>query len=75
MLTDFRKLPQDHPYVVAEFAGIESQLNHEIEAVAGASFWDLIKETFVPIENRRRFMLMFLCHLFGQWSGANAITQ
>ncbi|KAF5681226.1 quinate transporter [Fusarium heterosporum] len=74
-LCRFRGLPEDHPYVQSEFEGIESQLNHEIEIVAGANTWDLIKETFTDLSNRRRFTLMFACHVFGQWSGANAITQ
>jgi hypothetical protein len=75
VLCRFRKLPADHPYVQSEFQGIEAQLNHEIELVAGASVFDLVKETFASAPNRRRFVLMFLCHVFGQWSGANAITQ
>lgn len=74
-LSRFRNLPEDHPYVQGEFQGVEAQLNHEIEIVAGASVFDLIKETFADVSNRRRFMLMFACHVFGQWSGANAITQ
>lgn len=75
VLSGLRRLPEDHPYVQEEFAGIEWQLNAEIEAVSGASVWDLAMETFTVTENRRRFVLMFLCHMFGQWSGANAITQ
>ncbi|KAM0348469.1 hypothetical protein ACHAO7_010539 [Fusarium culmorum] len=75
ILSRFRGLPEDHPYVQAEFQGIESQLNHEIEIVAGANTWDLVKETFADLSNRRRFTLMFACHVFGQFSGANAITQ
>lgn len=67
VLSGLRKLPDDHPYVQEEFAGIEWQLNAEIEAVSGATVWDLTKETFTITENRRRFMLMFLCHLFSQW--------
>jgi hypothetical protein len=74
-LCRFRNLPEDHPYVQAEFQGIEAQLNHEIEVVSGASTFDLFKETFTDVLNRRRFFLMFACHVFGQWSGANAITQ
>ncbi|KAF5003946.1 hypothetical protein FDECE_9535 [Fusarium decemcellulare] len=74
-LSRFRQLPEDHPYVQAEFQGIEAQLDHEIEIVSGANTFDLIKETFTDISNRRRFILMFACHVFGQWSGANAITQ
>lgn len=75
VLCDFRGLPAEHPYVQEEFHGIEHQLNAKIEAVAGATVWDLLKETFTVTEYRRRFVLMFMCHLFGQWSGANAITQ
>ncbi|OAL51469.1 general substrate transporter [Pyrenochaeta sp. DS3sAY3a] len=75
VLCQFRGLAADHPYVQEEFNGIENQLNAEIEAVAGAGVLDLLKETFTVTEYRRRFVLMFLCHLFGQWSGANAITQ
>jgi hypothetical protein len=75
VLCEMRRLPEDHPYITDEFAGIQMQLNHEIEAVAGASTWDLLKETFTVTEYRRRFVLMFCCHLFSQWSGANAITQ
>lgn len=75
VLCGLRRLPESHPYIQEEFAGIEWQLNAEIEAVSGASVWDLFKETFMVTENRRRFTLMFCCHLFGQWSGANAITQ
>ncbi|KAF3043808.1 hypothetical protein E8E12_010463 [Didymella heteroderae] len=75
VLCKLRGLPADHEYVKEEFAGVQRQLDHEIEAVGGASTWDLLKETFTVTENRRRFALMFLCHLFGQWSGANAITQ
>lgn len=63
------------PYLKEEFQGIENQINEEIEIVAGSSSWDLLKETFTDVTNRRRFVLMFMCHLFSQWSGANAITQ
>lgn len=75
MLAGLRGLPEHHQYVQAEFRGTEQQLNHEMEAVAGASQLDLLKETFSNLENRRRFVLMFMAHLFAQWSGANAITQ
>lgn len=75
LLSRLRNLPETHPYLVEELAGIEAQINHEIESVAGSGVFDLAKETFVDVKNRRRFVLMFLCNLFSQWSGANAITQ
>jgi MFS family permease len=74
-LTRLRGLPYDHPYVSKELWAIEAQISHEVEVVAGASQWSLLKETFSTAQNRRRFYLMFLAHTFGQWSGANAITQ
>lgn len=75
VLAGLRGLPEHHHYVQAEFHGTAQQLNHELEAVAGASQLDLLRETFGTPENRRRFVLMFMAHLFAQWSGANAITQ
>ncbi|KAK2040106.1 general substrate transporter [Colletotrichum somersetense] len=75
VLCRFRNLPEDHPYVREEFQAMEAQLLHEMEIVAGASILDLAKETWTDMPNRRRFVLMFLAHLFSQWSGANAITQ
>ncbi|KAH8645927.1 MFS quinate transporter [Tricladium varicosporioides] len=74
-LAHLRKLPVEHPVVVAELAGMDMQLMHEMESVAGSTQWDLLKETFIPVENRRRFFLIFMATLFSQWSGANAITQ
>lgn len=74
-LARFRGLPADHPYVQDEFRGMELQLEHELTVVAGASTWDLVRETLGDVTNRRRFVLMFMAHLFAQWSGANAITQ
>lgn len=74
-LVRLRKLPADHPVMVAEISAIELQLLHESEIVANTSQWSLLKETFAVVENRRRFWLMFGAHTFGQWSGANAITQ
>lgn len=75
ILASIRRLPEDHPYLKEELAGIEAQINHGIESVARSNVLDLLKETFIDIRNRRRFVLMFLCNLFSQWSGANAITQ
>lgn len=74
-LTRLRHLPEDHPYVREELSAINLQLLHEVEVVGGASQWSLLKETFSTVQNRRRFWLMLGAHTFGQWSGANAITQ
>lgn len=74
-ISKLRHLPLDHPVLQAEIAGMDIQLLHESEAVGNASQWALLKETLLPVENRRRFFLIFMATLFSQWSGANAITQ
>lgn len=74
-MSKLRHLPRDHSVVLSELAGMDAQILHETEAVSNATVWDLLKETFVPVENRRRFFLIFMATLFSQWSGANAITQ
>ncbi|KAL4963424.1 MFS transporter/fungal specific transcription factor domain-containing protein [Aspergillus stella-maris] len=74
-LSSLRHLPADHPVVAGELGGMDSQLLHEHESAGSASLWQLLKETLVPVENRRRFFLLFMATLFSQWSGANAITQ
>ncbi|KAJ0414247.1 hypothetical protein BJY00DRAFT_321152 [Aspergillus carlsbadensis] len=74
-LSKLRHLSPDHPAVVGELQGMDAQILHEHESVASASQWQLLKETLVPVQNRRRFFLLFMATLFSQWSGANAITQ
>lgn len=74
-LERLRKLPIDHPLVAAELDAMQSQIDYETESVAVTSVIDMLEETMGSVENRRRFMLMFMAHTFGQCSGANAITQ
>lgn len=74
-LGKLRHLPVDHPVLLAEVAGMDARILHETEAVGNPGLWELLKETLVPVENRRRFFLIFMATLFSQWSGANAITQ
>ncbi|KAL4951874.1 hypothetical protein BDW69DRAFT_196136 [Aspergillus filifer] len=74
-LSSLRHLSVNHPVVAGELDGMDSQLLHEHESVGSASLWQLLKETLIPVENRRRFFLLFMATLFSQWSGANAITQ
>lgn len=74
-LSKLRHLPTDHAALQAEISMMDARILHETESVGGSSQWDLLKETLIPIENRRRFFLIFMATLFSQWSGANAITQ
>ena len=74
-ISKLRHLPIDHPVLQAEIASMDARILHETEATSTSSQWDLLKETLIPVENRRRFFLIFMATLFSQWSGANAITQ
>lgn len=74
-LSKLRHLPVDHPALLGEMSMMDARILHETESVGSSSQWDLLKETLIPIENRRRFFLIFMATLFSQWSGANAITQ
>ncbi|KAL4888039.1 general substrate transporter [Aspergillus ambiguus] len=74
-MSKIRQLPVNDPILLAELAGMDSQILLETESIGGATVIDLIRETIVPVENRRRFFLIFLATLLSQWSGANAITQ
>jgi hypothetical protein len=74
-MSNLRHLPVDDPSLQAEIAGMDARILHESEAVGSTGMWELAKETFIPVENRRRFFLTFMANVFSQWSGANAITQ
>ncbi|KAJ5127034.1 hypothetical protein N7448_007813 [Penicillium atrosanguineum] len=74
-MSKLRHLPIDHPFLQVEISGMDARILHETEAASNTSPWELLKETLLPVENRRRFFLTFMATLFSQWSGANAITQ
>ncbi|KAE8396373.1 hypothetical protein BDV23DRAFT_168187 [Aspergillus alliaceus] len=52
-MSKLRKLPRDYLGVIAELAGMDSQILHETEAVSNATVWDLLHKTSFPVENRR----------------------
>lgn len=74
-LAKLRHLAVDHPDLLGEVAGMDARILHDTEAVGNSSQRQLLKETLIPVENRRRFFLILMSTLFSQWSGANAITQ
>ena len=74
-LSKLRHLSIDHPVLLAEVSSMDARILHETEATGNSSQWKLLKETLIPVENRRRFFLIFMATVFSQWSGANAITQ
>ncbi|KAJ5085972.1 hypothetical protein N7532_010743 [Penicillium argentinense] len=63
------------PSLPSEIGMMDARILHESEEVGSSSQWQLLKETFVPVENRRRFFVIVMATLFSQWFGANAITQ
>ena len=69
-----RSLPEDHPYIVEEFAGICTQLEHERLLVGGSGFWALQREMWLIPGNRKRAILS-VCLMMGQnLTGTNAIN-
>ncbi|SPO29093.1 related to transporter (major facilitator superfamily) [Ustilago trichophora] len=74
-LSSFRNLDASHPYIAQEFEMMQRGVLEEKHASRGASMWQLTKEVFATANSRRRFWILTAAHLFGQWSGANSITQ
>ncbi|GAA6019814.1 hypothetical protein JCM10207_003707 [Rhodosporidiobolus poonsookiae] len=74
-LVRLRRLPADHPLVQGELDGASAQIAEERSVKSGSSYFAIWREVFATATNRRRFALLFVCHVLGQWSGANAITQ
>ncbi|GJN90869.1 hypothetical protein Rhopal_003883-T1 [Rhodotorula paludigena] len=60
---------------LGELDGAANQIAEERSIKAGSGYWQIWREVFGTTTNRRRFALIFVCHVLGQWPGANAITQ
>ncbi|GAA6031819.1 hypothetical protein JCM8097_002006 [Rhodosporidiobolus ruineniae] len=74
-LVRLRHLPVDHPLVRGELDAASAAIAAERSVKEGSGYFDIWREVFATVTNRRRFVLLFVCHVLGQWSGANAITQ
>ncbi|ORY90078.1 sugar transporter [Leucosporidium creatinivorum] len=74
-LVRLRRLPADHPLVQGELDSAAAQIAEERSVKTGSGYFAIWAEVFATASNRRRFILLFVCHVLGQWSGANAITQ
>ncbi|POY72650.1 hypothetical protein BMF94_4478 [Rhodotorula taiwanensis] len=72
-LSYLRNLPQEHPYVQDELAGIMNQVENERQLTAGADRFQVVRETFGP-NNRIRLLKGVILMIFFQWSGTNAIN-
>ena len=73
-LSRVRSLPEDHPYVQEELAGIRNAHHAEMEATMGSGWLGIVKETFLIQKNLYRLYLACMAQLLSQWSGAGSIT-
>lgn len=72
-LSRIRQLPPDHPYVQDEVSDMRAQLDREAEINNGASYWQLLRELFLPGNiNRLGFGVGMM--VFQNLSGINAIN-
>ncbi|GAA5868646.1 hypothetical protein JCM3774_003611 [Rhodotorula dairenensis] len=74
-LVRLRRLPADHGLVRGELDSAAAQIAAERSVKQGSGYFTIWREVFSTQGYRRRFVLLFICHVLGQWSGANAITQ
>lgn len=64
-LSYLRNLPQEHPYVQDELAGIMNQVENERQLTAGADRFQVVRETFGP-NNRIRLLKGVILMIFFQ---------
>jgi len=73
-LARVRKLPVDHPYVIAEIQAIDLQWQTEQESQTGQGWFGVVKEIFTVPSNLYRLYLGLMAQVLSQWSGAGSIT-
>ncbi|GAA5899583.1 hypothetical protein JCM6882_001156 [Rhodosporidiobolus microsporus] len=67
-LVRLRRLPADHGLVRGELDGAAAQIAAERSVKEGSGYFAIWKEVFATVTNRRRFVLLFVCHVLGQYS-------
>lgn len=68
-----RNLPIDHPYLQAEMADVQAQIDHELAIAGGSGFLQKLKEcTFKG--NRNRIAIGAAMMMFQNLSGINAVS-
>ncbi|CAK9441148.1 uncharacterized protein LODBEIA_P50170 [Lodderomyces beijingensis] len=74
-LSKLRRLPTDHPYIVAEISDINEQVMSERDAMKNSNLFTFFKQFFTSKSIAYRFVFIAgATQLLGQWSGANAVT-
>lgn len=67
-LVRLRRLPADHPLVQGELDSAAAQIAEERSVKTGSGYFAIWAEVFATAPNRRRFALLFICHVLGQVS-------
>ncbi|KAI5950288.1 hypothetical protein KGF57_004350 [Candida theae] len=74
-LSKLRKLPVDHPYIIAEISDINEQVMAEKEAARSSSLIGNFKQIVTVKSIAYRLIIIGGgSQVLGQWSGANAVT-
>ncbi|CAH0047016.1 unnamed protein product [Clonostachys solani] len=74
VLSKFRGLPVDHPYVIDEITAIDYSYQEEKEATLGMGWMGVVKEIFTVRRNAYRLFLTNLAQIMACWSGGSTIT-
>lgn len=74
VMIKLRRLPADHPYLATEIQEIREQVAAEKQAVAGGSYFMLLKELFTVPSNRRRLLMCTLLQVWSQLTGTSSIN-
>lgn len=74
VLSKVRNLDVTHPYVQAELAEMQAQLDEERRLAGGGGFWSLQKECWLVPGNRNRALLSIGLMICQQMTGTNAIN-
>ncbi|WWC93843.1 hypothetical protein V866_000679 [Kwoniella sp. B9012] len=73
-LCRIRRLPEDHPFIVAEYQEISNSVNAEVELAHSSSWAGLYSELRNDRTLLRRFILVLIVQLGFNFSGGNSIT-
>lgn len=74
VLSKFRGLPHDHPYVLDEITAIDVSFQEEKEATMGMGWMGVLKEVLTIRRNLYRLFLTNLAQIMACWSGGSSIT-
>ena len=74
VLANVRNLPAEHPYVQAELAEMQAQLQEERALIGGGTWLDIQKEMWTIPGNRKRALISIGLMICQQMTGTNAIN-